>query len=61
MAGALGVRLCGPRSYEGEVADEPWLNGSAPDPAVIDITRGLEVYVGAMFALAVVLAAIALI
>ena len=33
MAGALGIRLCGPRSYEGEIADEPWLNAAAPDPA----------------------------
>lgn len=61
MAGALGVRLCGPRSYDGEVADEPWLNGSAPDPATIDITRALELYVGAMFALVVVLAVVALV
>jgi adenosylcobinamide-phosphate synthase len=61
MAGALGVRLCGPRSYHGELADEPWLNGSAPDPAAIDVTRALELYVGAMFALVVILAVIALV
>jgi len=61
MAGALGVRLCGPRSYHGELADEPWLNGRARDAAAVDITRGLELYVGAMFALALVLAIIALV
>lgn len=61
MAGALGVRLCGPRSYHGELADEPWLNGRARDAAAADITRGLELYVGAMFALALVLAIIALV
>jgi adenosylcobinamide-phosphate synthase len=61
MAGALGVRLCGPRFYEGKPANEPWLNGEARDPAAIDITRGLELYVGAMFALAAVLAVIAFI
>jgi adenosylcobinamide-phosphate synthase len=61
MAGALGVRLCGPRSYDGEVAREPWLNGNARDPAAADITRGLELYVGAMFALVLVLAVIAFI
>ena len=61
MAGALGVRLCGPRSYDGEPANEPWLNGSARDPAAADITRGLELYVGTMFALAVVLAVFAFI
>ena len=61
MAGALAVRLCGPRTYEGELAEEPWLNGGARDPAAADITRALELYVGAMFALAVVLAVIALV
>jgi adenosylcobinamide-phosphate synthase len=61
MAGALGVRLCGPRFYEGKPANEPWLNGEARDPAAIDITRGLKLYVGAMFALAAVLAVIAFI
>jgi adenosylcobinamide-phosphate synthase len=61
MAGALGVRLCGPRSYEGKRADEPWLNAAARDPVAIDITRGLELYVGAMFALTVVLVVIAFI
>jgi adenosylcobinamide-phosphate synthase len=61
MAGALGIRLCGPRSYEGKPVNEPWLNGTARDPQALDITRGLEFYVGAMFALAVVLAVIAFI
>jgi adenosylcobinamide-phosphate synthase len=61
MAGALGVRLCGPRTYEGELADEPWLNGTARDPAAADITGGLELYVGAMAALTAILAAIALV
>jgi adenosylcobinamide-phosphate synthase len=61
MAAALGVRLCGPRTYHGEVADEPWLNEGAQDPAAADITRGLEFYVGTMFALAIVLAVIAFI
>jgi adenosylcobinamide-phosphate synthase len=61
MAGSLGVRLCGPRSYDGELANEPWLNAGARDPAAADITRGLELYVGAMFALAAVLAVIAFI
>jgi len=52
MAGALGVRLCGPRVYHGSLADEPWLNGSARDPAAGDIMRGLQLYVRAMLALA---------
>lgn len=61
MAGALGIRLCGPRSYDGELGEEPWLNGGARDPAAADITRALELYVGAMFAFAVLLAMIAFI
>jgi len=61
MAGTLGVRLCGPRSYEGKLADEPWLNGGARDPMAADITRALELYVGAIFAMAVVLVVIAFI
>jgi adenosylcobinamide-phosphate synthase len=48
MAGALGVRLCGPRSYHGELADEAWLNGGARDPAAADISRALGLYVRAM-------------
>jgi adenosylcobinamide-phosphate synthase len=61
MAGALAVRLCGPRSYDGKPANEPWLNGSARDPAAADITRALGLYVGAMFALATALAVFAFI
>jgi len=51
MAGALGVRLCGPRYYEGELADEPWLNASAGDPKPGDIARALNLYVRAMIGL----------
>jgi adenosylcobinamide-phosphate synthase len=59
MAGTLGVRLCGPRSYHGELADEPWLNGGARDPVAADISRALEVYVRAMLTVAAVLAFLA--
>jgi adenosylcobinamide-phosphate synthase len=61
MAGALAVRLCGPRSYDGQPASDPWLNRGERDPAAPDITRGLELYVGAMFALASALAVLAFI
>lgn len=60
MAGALGVRLAGPRIYHGEVADEPWLNGAAPDPAPVDLTRALRLYVIAMALGAALLATIGL-
>ena len=44
MAGALGVRLSGPRHYQGGVADEPWLNGEARDPRPDDVEHGLTLY-----------------
>jgi adenosylcobinamide-phosphate synthase len=59
VAGALGVRLCGPRSYHGELADEPWLNGSARDPVAAEVSRALEIYVRAMLTIAAVLAFLA--
>jgi adenosylcobinamide-phosphate synthase len=59
IAGALGVRLCGPRFYHGELADEPWLNGAARDPAAVDIVRGLKLYSRAMICLAGLLVVLA--
>ncbi|WFU14774.1 adenosylcobinamide-phosphate synthase CbiB [Bradyrhizobium sp. CB3481] len=52
MAGALGVRLSGPRIYHGSISDEPWLNEGARDPRAVDIRRGLTLYVRAMVLLA---------
>jgi len=52
MAGALGVRLSGPRIYDGSVAQEPWLNGEARDPRAADIEPGLKLYRRAMMLLA---------
>lgn len=51
MAGALGVRLSGPRSYHGGVTSEAWLNERARDPLAADIGKGLYVYVCAMLLL----------
>jgi adenosylcobinamide-phosphate synthase len=59
MAGALGVRLSGPRIYHGSVAEEPWLNEGARDPLAVDIFRGLKLYRQAMMLLAAVLAVLA--
>jgi adenosylcobinamide-phosphate synthase len=56
MAGALGVRLSGPRVYADRVADEPWLNGTAPDPAAADLGRALALYRRAMGLAALLLA-----
>jgi adenosylcobinamide-phosphate synthase len=61
MAGALGFRLSGPRSYADRVADEPWVNAAAPDPAPADIGRALALYRRALTGMAAGLAALALI
>jgi len=59
MAGALGVRLSGPRIYHGSVTSEPWLNEGARDPLASDIGEGLAVYRRAMLLLAGLLAILA--
>ena len=61
MAGALGIRLSGPRIYEGHLSQEPWLNGEAPDPSAEDLNRALALYRRAMLVLAAGLALLALI
>ncbi len=60
MAGAIGIRLSGPRLYDDRVADEPWLNGEAPDPTPANLTDGLTLYRRAMLLLAAILAGLAL-
>ncbi len=60
-AGALGVRLCGPRVYHGVLANEPWLNGAARDPAGVDVALALKLYVRAMILLAALLVVLALV
>lgn len=60
MAGALGIRLSGPRIYEGRLSPEPWLNGEAPDPSAADLKRALALYRRAMLVLALGLAVLAL-
>ncbi len=59
MAGALGVRLSGPRIYHGSITNEPWLNEGARDPLGPDIGAGLTVYRRAMMLLAGILAILA--
>lgn len=59
MAGALGIRLSGPRLYGDRVAQEPWVNGAAPDPVPGDLALGLALYRRTMVALAVLVAMVA--
>lgn len=58
MAGALDVRLSGPRRYHGVETPEPWLNEDARDPAPRDLQAGLRLYRRAMLILGMVLAAL---
>ncbi|MCV2867757.1 adenosylcobinamide-phosphate synthase CbiB [Defluviimonas sp. WL0002] len=44
MAGALGIRLSGPRVYADRIAQEPWVNAGAPDPDATDLARGLGLF-----------------
>ncbi|MGR3783318.1 MAG: adenosylcobinamide-phosphate synthase CbiB [Albimonas sp.] len=44
LAGALDIRLSGPRVYGEHVAHEPWLNAEAPDPSAADLRRALDLY-----------------
>lgn len=44
MAGALSVRLSGPRRYGDVMTDDAWLNPKAGDPNMKDIGRALVLY-----------------
>ena len=61
MAGALGIRLSGPRSYDGNVTEEPWLNAGARDPSADDIDNALNLYRRATLLFAVLLLVLALV
>lgn len=44
MAGALGVQLMGPRSYDGEVVDNPWMGEGGRTTTAKDIRIALGLY-----------------
>jgi adenosylcobinamide-phosphate synthase len=60
MAGAVGVRLSGPRTYGAVVTEEPWLNGQARDPGADDLLSGLKLYRRMGIGVALVLLSLAL-
>jgi adenosylcobinamide-phosphate synthase len=45
MAGALGIRLLGPRIYDGRLSDAPYQNAEGRKATPDDIRRALVVYV----------------
>ncbi|MXW85307.1 MAG: cobalamin biosynthesis protein CobD [Boseongicola sp. SB0673_bin_14] len=61
MAGALHVKLSGPRIYAGHagVCGDPFLNPNGSDPGAADIEAGLRVYRRAMILAAVLLVLLA--
>ncbi|MEM8981739.1 MAG: adenosylcobinamide-phosphate synthase CbiB [Pseudomonadota bacterium] len=61
MAGALGIRLSGPRRYGDTVSREPWLNANGEDPGTIAIDAALGTYIRALLLAAALIAAIALV
>ncbi len=61
MAGALGIRLSGPRAYDQGVSAEPWLNAGGRDAQPSDIAQGLALFVRAMVLVAVGLAVLSVI
>ena len=44
VASALGIRLSGPRIYNGVASSDPWLNKAGRDPGPQDITAALQLY-----------------
>jgi adenosylcobinamide-phosphate synthase len=60
LAGALGIRLSGPRVYDDRLSDDHWVNEGAPDPVAMDVGRGLDLYLKMVGALALGLAILAL-
>lgn len=60
MAGALDVRLSGPRIYGEKLSKEPWLNATGSDADARALSRGVALYVRAMIVLTGVIALFAI-
>ena len=52
MAGALGLRIAGPRRYDGALVEDAWMGDGRADARPDDIRRGLRLYLGACLILA---------
>lgn len=60
MAGALDIKLAGPRKYPGETVDAPYIGPGTPDVTIADIRRALRLFIGACLANAAAVAMLAL-
>jgi adenosylcobinamide-phosphate synthase len=58
MAGALGLALNGPRVYEGELVNDPWMGDGRADATTFDIRSALGLYVVACAIQAVLIIAL---
>jgi adenosylcobinamide-phosphate synthase len=47
MAGALGIRIAGPRIYDGIVTEDAWMGNGNSNVSTADIYRALRLYCGA--------------
>jgi adenosylcobinamide-phosphate synthase len=56
MAGALGLRLAGPRRYAGELVDDAWMGDGRASATPGDIRGALRLFVGACGLIAALLA-----
>lgn len=45
FAGALSVRLGGPKTYHGILNNDKWLNGECSDPTINDLREGIKLYI----------------
>jgi adenosylcobinamide-phosphate synthase len=58
MAGALGLRLAGPRVYDGVMVDDHWMGDGRAEATVEDIDRALTIYrtafIGALLIVALI-------
>ena len=61
MAGALGLRLGGPRIYSGAVVEDYWMGKGRADLTPCDIRAALRIYRAACVIQAAAVAAIAII
>jgi adenosylcobinamide-phosphate synthase len=65
MAGALGLRLAGPRVYHGVVVDDHWMGDGRAEATADDIDRALTIYrvafAGALLAVAAIAGLMALV